>query len=132
MAPASSRVRFALLVYKVAIRHPDQPKIASSSRSVAPFSVARVAAAHCHPAPRFHVAVPGCRATLSFIFLFLGASGVIIGLSRGTMTGDDMLLSVYCLPGDQSAAPPRSYSKKSPGAFEACHDRCRAFQYLAG
>ena len=39
------------------------------------------------------------RATLSFIFLLLGASSVIIGVSRGMTTADDVLLSVYCLPG---------------------------------
>ena len=42
---------------------------------------------------------PRCRATLSFVFLLLGASSVIIGLSRGMMTADDVWLSAYCLPG---------------------------------
>jgi uncharacterized protein len=40
-----------------------------------------------------------CRATLSFVFLLLGSSSVIIGVSRGLMTSDDLLLSAYCLPG---------------------------------
>jgi uncharacterized membrane protein YfcA len=40
-----------------------------------------------------------CRATLSCIFLLLGTTSVIIGLSRGIMTADDMLLSAYCAPG---------------------------------
>src|ERR1019366_7578133 len=42
---------------------------------------------------------PRCRATLSFIFLLLGSSSVIIGLSRGIMTAADVLLSAYCVPG---------------------------------
>ena len=40
-----------------------------------------------------------CRATLSSIFLLLGATSVMIGLWRGLMSSDDLLLSAYCLPG---------------------------------